>query len=195
MTSASAAHAFDVGVAGEQLARQRRMILARVAFADAVLHQPRQARQPGDRRINAALEQIAVQHDLAFGDVAGQVGHRMADVVGGHRQNRNLRDRAGRAFDAAGAFVKAREVGIEIAGITFAAGDFAARRADFAQALAVVRHVRQQHEHVLAAVERQMLGQRQRHARRQQPLDARRIGQREEHHRAGQRAGVLENCG
>ena len=52
------------------------MILARVAFADPVLHQARQARQAGDGRIDAALEQVAVQHDLPLGDVAGQVGHR-----------------------------------------------------------------------------------------------------------------------
>ena len=66
MTSASARTRLDVGVAGEQLARERRMIFARVAFAHAVLHQARQTRQAGDRRINAALEQIAIQHDLAL---------------------------------------------------------------------------------------------------------------------------------
>jgi hypothetical protein len=42
------AHALDVGVAREQLARERRMILARVAFAHAVFHQPRRL---GNRRL------------------------------------------------------------------------------------------------------------------------------------------------
>ena len=45
---------------------------------------------------------------------------------------------------------------------------------------------------MLAAVEREVLGQRQRHARRQQSFHAGRIGERKKHHRAGQRAGVLE---
>ena len=76
-----------------ELARQRGMIRMRVLAAGAVLHQPRQARQHVDRRIDAAPVEIARQHDLPLGDVAGEVGDRMADVVGRHRQDRELRQR------------------------------------------------------------------------------------------------------
>ena len=78
--SSTAAHAFDLGAAGEQLAREGRMILARVALADAVFHEARQAGQPGDGRINPTLKQVTIQHDLPFGDVASQIGHRLPAV-------------------------------------------------------------------------------------------------------------------
>ena len=71
-------------------------------------------------------------------------------------------------------------------------GNFAAGRADFAQALAIVRHIRQQHEHVLAAVKGQVLRQGQGDPRREKALHARRIGQGKEHDGAGQRAGIPE---
>ena len=36
--------------------------------------------------------QLRAEHELALGDVAGDVGDRMRDVAGGHRQHRQLRD-------------------------------------------------------------------------------------------------------
>ena len=40
------------------------------------------------------MVECPVEHDLALGDVAGQIGDRVADVVGRHGQDRQLRDRA-----------------------------------------------------------------------------------------------------
>jgi hypothetical protein len=43
--------------------------------------------------MDAAPVEVAREHDLALGDVAGEVGDRVRDVVGGHRQDRELRQR------------------------------------------------------------------------------------------------------
>ena len=107
MTAASAAHLLDARVGGEELAGDVRVVVARLALADAVLHQAREAGQPGDGRIDAALEELALEHDLPLGDVAGQVGHGVRDVVGRHGEDGHLRDGAFAAVDAAGALVDA----------------------------------------------------------------------------------------
>ena len=75
------------------------MILTRVARTDAVLHQTGQAGQHRNRRIQADGIHAAVQHDLALGDVAGQVGDGVRDIVVWHGENRYLSDRALLALD------------------------------------------------------------------------------------------------
>ena len=45
-----------------------------------------------------------------------KVRDRVRDVVVGHREDRELRDRAGAALDAAGALVDGREVGVPVFG-------------------------------------------------------------------------------
>ena len=102
-------------VGGEELVRQVRVVLARPPLADALVPQARQRREHVDRRVDALPVQRAVEDDLALGDVAGEVGDRMRLVVVGHGDDRDLRDRAALALDAAGALVERREVGVEIA--------------------------------------------------------------------------------
>ena len=88
------------------------------------------------------------------------------------------------ALDATGALVDGREVGVEVAGVAAAAGDFLARGGDLAQRLAVVGHVGEDDEHVHVALERQVLGGGERHARGRDALDGRVVGEVEEEHRA-----------
>ena len=64
------------------------------ALADAVLHQTGQAGQHVDGRIDGLPVHLAVQHDLPLGDIPGQVGDGMGNVVVGHGQNGNLRHAA-----------------------------------------------------------------------------------------------------
>ena len=63
------------------------MIRVGEAFARAGVHQARQARQHPHRRIDAARVELVVEHDLSLGDVAGQVGDRMADVAARRRKD------------------------------------------------------------------------------------------------------------
>ena len=177
-----------------QLAGQCRMVGVRVALAGAVLHQPREARQHVDGRVDTGAIEFTRQHDLAFGDVAGQIRDRVADVVRRHRQDRQLRQRSLDAVQAPRPFVERREVRVHVAGIALAAGNFALGPGHFAQRLAVIGEIGDDDQHVLALLEREVLGGGQREARRQQALCRRVAGEIEEQRRALQRAGLFERA-
>ena len=142
ISSASRAYLPCLGQRGEQLRGQRQVVVTGAAGARSAAHQPRQRRQGVDRRIDAVRVHLRGEDDLAFGDVAGQVGHRVGDVAAGHRQHGQDRDRAGPAVDLAAALVERSQVAVEIAGIGAASRDFAARGRDFPHRLGVAGHVR-----------------------------------------------------
>ena len=100
------------------------MIVAGLPFPNTVLHQTGQARQDRNRRKDTLMVEVAAKGNLALGNIASQVGYRMGDVVIGHGQDRNLGDRAFTRLDASRAFVERGQITIEIAGISFAAGNF-----------------------------------------------------------------------
>src|SRR6056297_2352728 len=127
-------------IGGEQLVGQRRMVGVGDALADAVVHQSGQARQHVDGRIHAPAVQLAAEYDLTLGDVAGEVRDGVGDVVAGHGQYRQLCQRTFASSEAAGALVDSGQVGVQIAGITLAAGDLAVAGGHLAQRLAVVGH-------------------------------------------------------
>ena len=89
-------------------------------LADSVLHETRERWQNIDRRINAFPMKCSAENDLAFGDIARQVRHRMRDVVAGHSQDWDLRYGSRPAVHAAAAFEDLREIRIEIARIRLA---------------------------------------------------------------------------
>ena len=71
------------------------------ALADAVLHQAGQRGQDVDGGIDTGLVHIPVQHNLSLGDVAGQVGDGVSDVVVGHSEDGHLGHGPGLALDHA----------------------------------------------------------------------------------------------
>ena len=113
-------------------------------------------------------------------------------VVLGHGQDRDHRDRALLALAAAGALVHRRKVGVEIAGIAAAAGNFLLGRGDLAQRLGVVRDVGQDDQHLHVLLEGQILGGGQRHTRSGDTLDGRVVGEVGEDDRAVDGAGAAE---
>lgn len=56
------------------------MILARMAFANGGLHQPRERGQNIDGWRNALVVQRTVNKNLAFRDVTGQIGNGVRDI-------------------------------------------------------------------------------------------------------------------
>lgn len=56
------------------------MVFARVALADGGLHETRERGEDVDGRVDALVVQLAVDEDLALGDVAGQIGDGVGDV-------------------------------------------------------------------------------------------------------------------
>src|SRR5664279_1230507 len=112
----------------------------------------------------------------------------------GHGQDRELRQRPLLAAQAAGALEDRRQVRVQIAREALPARDLALARRHLAQRLAVVGHVREDDQHVLAELERQVLGGTEREARRQQPLRARVAGQVEEERGALEGTALLETA-
>ena len=119
---------------------------------------------------------VGRQHDLALGDVPGQVRHRVGDVPARHRQHGHDRDRAGHPADAAAALVQGCEVAVQVSGVGAPPGDLATRRGHLANGLAVAGHVGHDHEHVAAADEGEVLGDGESDARGEDALDHRVVG-------------------
>src|SRR5256712_4551588 len=154
-----------------ELVRDLLVVLPRAAFPDPRVHESGQGRQRVDRRIDAFSVEVAVQRDLAFRDVASQVGNRMGPIGIGNRHDRDLRDGPGPAMGASRALVDCREVRVRVAGISAPAWHFLARGADLPQRLRVVRHVRQDREDVHAHLVREALRCGEGHPRRDEQLD------------------------
>ena len=81
------------------------MVFSGVAFTDAVLHQTGQGGQHVDRWINSLTVKLAVQYNLAFGNISGQVGDWMGDIVVGHGQNGDLSNRSVDTLDNTGTLI------------------------------------------------------------------------------------------
>ena len=135
---ADIAHA---GVARIELIGQVGMILTRPLATNRVFHDTRKRGQRIDRGIDPLLIQLTVEHDLPLGDVAGQIGNRMRNIVVGHRQDRQLRNRALGGLDPATALIDLGQIGVEIARIALTTGHLAAGRGHLAQGLTVVGHI------------------------------------------------------
>ena len=97
-----------------------------VACADAVFHQTGEGRQDIDGRIDGLPVQRTVEYDLPFGDVPGQVGDRVGDVVrwawsgSGSWVHGSVH-----ALHDAGALVDGRQLAVQVSRISFTAGDLA----------------------------------------------------------------------
>ena len=56
------------------------MVFAGVAFADGGFHKAREGGEDVDGGIDAFVVELAVDVDLAFGDIACQIGDGMGDI-------------------------------------------------------------------------------------------------------------------
>ena len=149
------------------------MLGARPTLADTAAHQARERWEYIDGRGHTAAVQLAAQHDLPFGDVAREVGNGMRDIVVGHRENRNLRNRSRFALNDSRALIQRREVGVHIAGIAAPPRNLLACGGNLSECFAIVRHVGDHHEHMQAAFVCEMLGGGEREPRRMKPLHRR----------------------
>ena len=79
------------------------MLRNRVLRADARVHEPREGGQHVDRWEHSAPVELSTEDHLALGDVAGEIGDGVGDVVVRHGQDGQLRHAAGLPLDDAGA--------------------------------------------------------------------------------------------
>ena len=156
------------------------MIFPGHALSDGGLHETRQRRQHVHGRVNLPVVQLAVDVDLPLGNVAGQIGDGMGDVVVGHGQDRDLGDRSVPALDASRPLVDGGQVGVHVTRETTAAGHLLTGGRHLAQRLGVRGHVGEDDQHVLLALVREELGGGQGQAGRDDPLDGGVVGQVQE---------------
>ena len=114
----------------------------------------------------------------------------MGDVVAGHRQDRDLGDRARAALEDAGPLVQACEVGIEVAREALAAGDLALGGGELPHGFTVACHIGQDDQHVFAKVKSQVFGHGQGCTRGDDALDDRVIRKVQQHDDAVHRVGA-----
>ena len=162
-------------------------------LTDGGLHQTRQRRQHVDRRVDQPVVQLAIDVDLALGNVARQVGNRVSNIVVGHGQNGNLSDRATASAHTTGALVDRRQIGVHVAGVTAATGHssraadtYAAAKlesgmlqkdaAHLTQGIGVRRHVCEDDQHVLLALVGKVLGGGERQTRGDDALNGGVVG-------------------
>merc|ERR1719379_1172728 len=165
------------GVVRVELVRDARVVVTRHALADTSLHQTAQRRQHVDRRVHLAVVETTVHEHLALSDVARKVRDRMRDVVVGHRQDRELRDRTVLALDTAGALINRRQVSVHVTRVTTATRHLLTGGRHLTKGISVGRHVRENAEHVLLERVREVLSRRQGKARRHDTLDSRIVRQ------------------
>ena len=116
----------------------------------------------------------------------------MRDVVVGHRQDHQLRDRAGQAANTSRTLEQGCEVAVHVARIAAPPRNLLARRSQLAQGLGVARDVCEDDEHVEPPFEGEVLGDRQRGPRGQKPLDRGILGDVEEENRPLERRALRE---
>jgi hypothetical protein len=86
------------GVRGVELIGPLPVFRHGASASDAGVHQAREGREHVNRREDPAAVQLAAEHHLAFGDVAGEVGDGVGDVVVRHRKHGDLGGRLGPAW-------------------------------------------------------------------------------------------------
>jgi hypothetical protein len=173
-------HVLADGVARVQLIGHVRVVLPGHVLTDGRLHQTRQRWQHVHWWVDLPVVQLPVNVDLTLGDVTGQIGDWMGDVVVGHGQNGNLSDGTVAALDSASALVDGGQIGVHVTGETTSAGHLLAGGGHLTQGLGVRAHVGQDDQHVLLALVGEELGCGQRQAGRDDALDGRIVGQVQE---------------
>mmetsp|Transcript_12476 Transcript_12476/g.56228 ORF Transcript_12476/g.56228 Transcript_12476/m.56228 type:complete len:326 (+) Transcript_12476:60-1037(+) len=180
------------GVVGVQLIAHLAVVPARHALPDGRLHQPRERRQHVDWRGNLPVVQLPVHVNLPLRDVPRQVGNRVRDVVVGHGQYGQLGDGPFPPLDPSRALVDGGEIRVHVAWVAPAPRHLLPRRGNLSQRVGVRAHVRQDDQHVLAALVRQVLRRGERDARGDDALDRRIVREVEEEDNLLERPVALE---
>ena len=124
------------------------MVFSCIPLANAVFHQTGKRRQDIDRRVDGLSVKRAVKYNLALGDISGQIGDRMGDIVVGHGEDRKLCHRTVYSLYDTRAFIDSGELTVQISGITFTAGDLSFGGGYLTHCLCKGSHIRQDDENV-----------------------------------------------
>ena len=168
------------------------MIFSCIPLSDAVLHETGQRRQDIDRRVNGLAIQRTIQNDLSLGDISGQVGDRMGDVIVGHGENRQLRHRAFHSPHDTCTLIDGRQLAVKITRKTFPARDFSLGGGYLTHGLSKGSHIRQNNKYMHMLLKGQIFRHGQRHLRSDETLHHRIVGQIQEHGHVVGHAALLK---
>mmetsp|Transcript_12047 Transcript_12047/g.33351 ORF Transcript_12047/g.33351 Transcript_12047/m.33351 type:complete len:393 (-) Transcript_12047:710-1888(-) len=185
-------HVLSDGIASIHLVRDGGMVVPRHAFANGTLHQTTEGGKHVDRWENLPVVQLSVNVDLSLRNVPSEIRNWMCDVIVGHRQDRQLRDGALPPFDPSGPLVDSGQIRVHVSGVSSPSGHLLSGSRDFSQGVGVRGHIRQNDQHVLAALVREVLCRGQGNSRGDNPLNRRIVRQVEEKDDLLQRAVLLE---
>ncbi len=135
---------------------------------------------------------LAIDENLAFGDVAGKIRNGVSDIyiscqrahsiqamlvvdvftIVRHGQDRYLRDGAVPAFNTPCALVDCRQVGIHVSRVASSTGHFFSSGRDLTQGVAVRRQIRENDQHMLFELIGVILGCRESESRSDDALNA-----------------------
>ena len=135
---------------------------------------------------------MLVQHDLALGDVARQVGDGVGDVVVGHGEDGHLGHGPGQPLDHARPLVEGGQIGVQVGGEALPGGDLPLGGGELPHGLAVGGHVGHDDQHVVPVGEGQVLRGGEGAAGGEDPLDDGVGGQVEEHDHPLEGPGLLK---
>lgn len=107
------------------------------------LHETRQGGEHVDWWVDLSVVDGAINEDLAFSDVAGEIGDGMGDIIVGHGQDGDLGDGTVAASDTTSALVDGREICVHVTGVTTTSGYFFTGGRDFSEGVSVSGHVGQ----------------------------------------------------
>lgn len=156
------------------------MVLTGHALADGRLHQTRQRWQHVDWWVDLSVVQLTIDVDLALGNVTGQIGNGMGNIIVRHGQNGDLGDGSVASLHTTGTLVDGGQIGVHVTGETTTTGHLLTGSRHLTQSLGVRGHVGKDDEHVLLALVGQELGGSQSQAGSDDTLDGRIVGQVQE---------------
>jgi len=147
------------------------MVFTCFAFPNSFILQAGKRWQHINRWLDAFAVQVAAEDNLPFCNITGKVWNRVGFIIFRHGQDRNQRNGAFLAFLASGTLIKGSKVGVHVAGISAASGDFLAGGGNFTQCVRIVCNVRHDDKNVHVFLKGKIFCRRQCHARCCNALD------------------------
>ncbi|KAH3668808.1 hypothetical protein OGAPHI_002563 [Ogataea philodendri] len=180
------------GVLGVELVTHVTVVFSGHTISNGTLHQSRQGWQHVDRWIYSSVGQLSVHKDLALGNITGQVGNRVSDIVVRHGQNRNLGDRSVSTFNTTGSLVNGGQIRVHVTWVTSSTWNFFSGSRNLSQGVGVRRHVGQDGQNVLLGLVSKVLGGGQGQSWSDDSFNGWVVGQIQEQRGSVQRSVFLE---
>jgi hypothetical protein len=151
------------------------VILSCAALANGRFHETGERRQYVDGWVDTLVIKLTIDEDLAFRNIACQVGDRVRNIVVRHSQNGNLSNGAVSTFDTTCTLIDGRQISVHITRVTTSTRDFFSGSGDLTQGIAVGGKIGKNDEDVLLKLVGVVFGGGEGKTRGNDTLDTRRV--------------------